>query len=338
MSKAKKYLIAIISLLVLILAGSIFKSNLYKVNISGEINAPVNFVYNAINNLAYQEDWNAKASLDTSYRVFCDDHTRGRGVQCTYHSERYGDGEIRILETAANDSLMISEVSGKHKPEYITYKLKTDKNNKTKILITGSGESGWIINLWNFIHKWKLKKHLNHQLDNLNVFVQERAQQKLYNGYTVELTSLDQKYFLLQKAEVNLDNVDAYYTQNISALYQTALENQIVVNGMPCALYYRWDDALKITEVAAAIPTLSELFIAGTQSTLIPPGTALKTAYTGDKKNIRKAHLAIQDYMLDHYLISRSPVIEEYMTSPVQEPDPTKWVTNIYYYVSEVQH
>ncbi len=338
MSKTNKYFIAIASLLVLILVGSIFKSNIYKVNISGEINAPVNFVYNAINNLAYQDDWNAKASLDTSYRVFCDDHTRGRGVQCTYHSERFGDGDIRILEVAANDSLLISETTDNHKPKYITYKLKAERDDMTKIQIIGSGESGWITNLWNFIHKWKLKKHLNHQLDNLTVFVQERAQQKTYNGYKVELISLDQKYFLSQKAEVHFDNIDAYYTQNISALYQTAIDNKIAVNGMPCALFHRWDEVLKSTEMAAAIPTLSEMFIAGTQNTSIPPGTALKVAYTGDKKYIRNAHLAIQDYMLDHFLIQKAPVIEEYMTSPVQEPNPTKWVSNIYYYVSEVQH
>lgn len=338
MSKTKKYLIASGILLTLIVVGSLFKSNQYVVNVSVEINAPTNFVFNTINDLSYQEDWNAKASLDTSFHIDCDDHARGRGASCSYKSKLYGDGVIRILESTANDSLVMTEVSNKHATKLIRYILKDGGDNKSTVFVTGTSSSGWITNLWNFIHKWKLKKHLNHQLDNLQVFVQDRYINKIYSGYPIEQASLDQKFFLIQKAEINLPNTEAYYTQNISALYQTALDNKLIVSGMPCALYYSWDEALGKTEMAAAIPTLSELFIANTQTTHIPPGSALKTVYKGDKKDIRKAHQAIQDYMLDHHLQIIVPVIEEYVTTPTQEPDPSKWTTNIYYYYSEEQH
>lgn len=338
MSKTKKYLIAAIVLLVLLLVGSLFKSNRYTINSSIEIEVPNNIVFNAINNLSYQEDWNAKSSLDTSYHIFCGDNAIGRGVYCDYRSQVYGDGTIRILESMPNDSILITEESKDHHPRLILYKLKKEDDTKTKVFITGSSESGWISNLWNFIHKWKLKKQLNHQLDNLKVFVLNRYKESIYNGYKIESTSLDQKFFLIQKAEINIANIEEYYTKNISALYQIALENDLAITGMPCALIYNWDKALGKTEMAAALPTLSELFIANTQSVHLPPGSALKVQYTGEIKNIQNAHQAIKDYMLDHYLKSSVPVIEEYMTSPTQEPNPSKWVTNIYYYVSEKQH
>ncbi|HRO07759.1 MAG TPA: GyrI-like domain-containing protein [Saprospiraceae bacterium] len=338
MTRTKKYLIAVSVLIVLVLTASIFKSSTYSSHASIEIEAPVNFVFNAINNLSYQEDWNAKSSLDTSYHVHCGDNTIGKGVHCDYLSQQYGDGIISILTSIPNDSIMITEESSKHNPKQYQYKLISIHDKSTKITLTGSSESGWITNLWNFIHKWKLKKHLKHQLDNLKVFVLERYKLDIYNDFKIETTSLDQKYYLIQKANINISNIEEYYTQNISALYQTALENNLGVTGMPCALFYNWDKSLGKTDMAAALPVLSEMSIAGTQSAKLSPGTALKLEYTGEKRNIRKAHRAIEDYMLDHYLKSSFPVVEEYMTSPVQEPDPTKWVTNIYYYVSEQQH
>lgn len=337
MSKTKKILIAIVILLVLVLVGSIFKSSQYKIQTSIEIEAPTNVVYNAINNLAYQEDWNAKASLDTSFHVFCGDNTIGKGVHCEYKSNVYGDGVILVIESTQNDSILLSEESASHPTKYFLYKINAVNDKNTKVTVTASSESGWITNLWNFIHKWKLKKHVNHQLDNLKIFVFERYKQNTYNGYKIQLTSLDQKYFLIQRAEVNISNIEAYYTQNISALYQVALENNLSVAGMPCALYYKWDKALGKTDMAAAIPTPSELFIANTQTEKLAPGSALMVDYTGNRKNIAKAHRAIQDYMLDHFLKQGLPVIEEYQTSPTQEPDPNKWVTRIYYYVSETQ-
>lgn len=338
MSKTKKYLIVAIVLLVLLLVGSLFKSNRYTIISSIEIEVPNNIVFNAINNLSYQEDWNAKSSLDTSYHIFCGDNSIGRGVYCNYQSQMYGDGTIRILESVPNDSLLITEESNDYQPRLILYKLKKEDDTKTKVFITGSSESGWISNLWNFIHKWKLKKQLNHQLDNLKVFALNRYKESIYNGYKIEMTSLDQKFFLIQKAEINISNIEEYYTKNISSLYQTALENDLAINGMPCALFYNWDKAFGKTEIAAALPTLSELFIANTQTVRLAPGSAVKVKYIGEIKNIQIAHQAIKDYMLDYYLKSSYPIIEEYMTSPTQEPNPSKWVTNIYYYVSEIQH
>lgn len=335
MSRTKKIIIAIACLVVLLLIVSYFKSNQFMIQKSIEIEAPANFVYNAINNLSYQDEWNAKVSLDTSFHIFCGDLSIGIGTQCDYKSNIYGDGNIRILFAAKNDSIVVSEASLLKSSRLYHYKIHAINDTNTLINVSATSASGWISNLWNFIHKWKLKKHVSHQLDNLNVFVTERYKQNTYNGYKVETTSLDQKYFLIQKAEINIANIDEYYTQNISALYQLALDKNLSVTGMPSALFYKWDKALGKTEMAAAIPTLSELFIANTETISLAPGSVLRVVYSGERKNISKAHQAIQDYILDHNLQHGLPIIEEYQTSITMESDPSKWVTHIYYYVTE---
>jgi len=39
--------------------------------------------------------------------------------------------------------------------------------------------------------------------------------------------------------------------------------------------------------------------------------------------------------MRDRGLFNSSPVVEEYITDPMEEKDPSKWLTKVIYYLSE---
>jgi effector-binding domain-containing protein len=335
MSKTKKWLIVAGILLLLGIALSWWKDTEYGTSTQIEIGAPAKVVFNAINNLSTQKDWNAKSALDTSFHFLCVGNPVGADASCDFKSKMYGDGVVRILSVKANDSIVISEELNQGKRVNIIYKLEPIDEKNTRLSLKAKSKSGFITNLWNFIHVWKLKKHMNHQLDNLKVFVHKRYKEKVYNGYKIEEIIANQKYFIGHRASLSFENVSQYYAQNIAALYQTALQNQLTPSGMPCALFFGWDETNQKTDMAAALPTLAENNLQGTESFSLPEGRALKTVYMGEGSKSGMAHMAIDAYMLDHGLKQKIPVIEEYMTDPTQEPNPEKWVTNIYYFVSE---
>ena len=247
----------------------------------------------------------------------------------------YGDGVIRILSSKSYDSLTILEENNKGKRITMSYKLELIDGKNTKLVLHAYSQSGFITNLWNFVHAWKLKKHMKHQLYNLKVFVHKRYLEKVYSGYIIGETFANQKFYIGHRATVGFENVSQYYAQNIAALYQTALQNQLVAAGMPCALFFGRDDQNQKTDMAAALPTLAENHIQGTQVFNLNAGRVLKTVYKGEGSKSGLAHQAIDDYMLDHGLKQIIPVVEEYMTDPTQESNPEKWMTNIYYYVTE---
>ena len=333
MTRTKKYLIIFGILLVLILGLSWMLPKVYKTDTHINIDAPAIFVYNAINDLNYQKDWNGKSALDTSFLLVCAGSTVGAKSSCDYKTKQYGNGVLRIMYSGA-DSLVIADEPDNASARSFQYKVIATDSLHTKLQVVGLGQSGFITNIWNFIHKWKLSKHIKHGLDNLKIFVENRHKNKIYNGFKIEESLQNEKNYIMHRSEVEMENLAQYYAQNISALYQTALENNIAVSGMPCGLYFKWDTANNKADMAAALPTVAETNVINTSSFHIPQRLALKVAYKGESSKSGIAHMAIDAYMLDHRLTQDVPVVEEYMTNPSEEPDPSKWITNIYYYVN----
>lgn len=333
MTRTRKTFVLIALFLTLMLGLSFFMSKVYVSNTAVEFNAPANFVYNAINDLGYQNNWNGKMGLDTSFHVLCVGNSKGVNASCDYKSDTYGAGVLRIVYSK-EDSIIITDKPDSGIMRTISYKIVSIDSTHSLVKVTGTGQSGFITNLWNVLHRWKLSKHIKHGLDNLKVFLHDRFQNKVYNGYKITENVMNERYFITHRSEIAFENIPQYYTQNISALYQTALQNQLAISGMPCALFYNWDEVNGKSDMAAALPTLAETNIADTEAVKISSASALKVEYKGESHNSGEAHIAMDAYMLDHRLKQEIPIVEEYMTDPAEEPDPSKWVTNIYYYVS----
>ena len=58
--------------------------------------------------------------------------------------------------------------------------------------------------------------------------------------------------------------------------------------------------------------------------------------YYGDYDQTGKAHDAMEKYLKDRNILFNPPVVEEYVTDPGEEKDPSKWLTKIIYYFSPV--
>jgi effector-binding domain-containing protein len=337
MTTLKKYMIVIALLATLLLMFSYMTSYDYKVKVTSEIDIPGNVIFNAIADIRHQSDINTKAVLDTSFRLKCTGKNVFNGSSCDYTSTRYGNGVLRIKDSNHTDSIVYEDEQGDGNTKIFRIKLIFKDVENTLVIVEGSGRSGFISNLWNFIHRWKLKKQIHHNMDNLAIFVKNRFNNKIYHGYKVNETVPDPKFFISLRSNVAKENMQQYYTNNISALYQKALENKVPVHGMPCGLYYSRDEENKLEDMAAALPTPSEINLSGTESVSLPSKTALIIEYKGALSNIGMAYLALDEYMQDHQLRKEAPIIEEYITNPLEEPNPDLWVTNIIYYISKIK-
>ncbi len=331
MTNFKKYLIYIGIGLVLICGLSIFLSKEYTVEVTRSFSVPKNYVYNAINNLKTHENWNNKAVLDTSFRVTINGQSKGRDAIADYISVVYGDGKIAILKDSIDYIDIQDNTSKNGSTEYKYFFTSTDAENSA-LTVKTVAKSGFLSNLWHIFSKWTLKKQINLSLTNLDLLLKDRFEKDLYNGFTIKEVAMNQKFFISSRSEVAMENINQYYTQNISSLYQKALKASLTISGMPCGLYYKWDEKNNKTDMAAALPTLAEINLADTEAVNIPARTAISIEYKGDNSKSAVAHFALDEYMLDRMVTNDSPIIEEYVTDPSKEPDPTKWVTNIIYY------
>jgi len=129
--------------------------------------------------------------------------------------------------------------------------------------------------------------------------------------------------------------MDQYYTQNLGSLFMKTQGANLETDGMPSGLFFSWDEAAGKTDMAAAIPVKEQIAVKGTSSHTISGGRAIRVDYYGDHEKMEKAHYAIEDYLMDYGLLVNYPIVQEYVTDPVEEKDASKWLTQITYYVSE---
>lgn len=336
MTNTKKYGLYFGIILVVIITLSLIISKKYTSEAQREISAPSNVVFNAINDLKTQSKWNSHIISDTSTKVTYPGITFGTGSSSEYQGDNIKNGIIKIENSHEYDSLTIIHAPIGEKESLLVYYIEAKDSTNTIVRVVASKHAGFISNLIKFISKWKLKKVMEKDLDYLNSLVDERFNKNLYNGYNIEEINLGTKFFITHRAEVAFENLNQYYTQNISALYQKALNANIVVSGMPCGLFYTWDESKLKSDMAAALPTLAQLNnIPETNSVSISAKPALKITFTGDKSKSGNAHNAMGDFMKDRNLLMDVPMIEEYVTDPTKESDPEKWVTNIIYYYTK---
>ena len=88
------------------------------------------------------------------------------------------------------------------------------------------------------------------------------------------------------------------------------------------------------TDVAAAFPVKAEVKPpAGISFFTVPASKSLTMDYMGGYGVLYGAHMAFDNYIKANKLEHIAPVLEEYITDPMTQPDSAKWHTRIIYLV-----
>jgi effector-binding domain-containing protein len=110
-------------------------------------------------------------------------------------------------------------------------------------------------------------------------------------------------------------------------------KKRLRMSGAPVGLYFDYDEQSMTTNMAAAIPIRGKLTEGDVRTITIPRSAACYVDYYGPYSGLLYPHEAIDFYLKKNRLTNQSPVIEEYITDPMSEPDSTKWLTKIYYLI-----
>jgi len=302
------------------------------------VNAPASFVFNQINNLPAWQNWSSWNLNDPDMQVSYTQLQQGVGAKSTWKSELQGNGTQEIVESIKNEKLktkMVFEDMG-GSSAYGLFELK-EKKGKTEV--SWSMDSG---DDYPFLQrgimlvmgvKGDIKKNYDASLKNIKRIVEERNSGK-YGVYTVKEMLVPEKRYLIKRAEVNMKGIQQFYATNFSSIASKLGESQLEMDGMPSGLFYKYDTKAGTADMAAGIPVKEDTDIEGLESYLIPEKNGLRVDYYGDYNGTTAAHDAIEAYMNDRGLLSDVPMIEEYVTDPGVEKDPTKWLTRVTYFLA----
>lgn len=330
MKKIFKYIgFTLLALLVLFIVLAFVMPTEHSITLEKTINAPKVMVFNAINDLRAHQEWIPYGDGDETMKIELADKKVGKGASYQWTSETQGDGMYKITESDSDTGISaVVDFGKKQANEKMTLE---NVDGKTKIDYLFDFESGRFSNVFMPIQKIFMKGMFKNSLENIESLVLNRKDNAEYYGYKIDQEVIPLQYFATKRSEVQEDKVQQFYASNLGSLYSSLQSAGIESNGKPCVLIYNFKPLESKVDLAAGIPLNGEENFEGATLQKIPAGSAVTLDFYGDYKKIWKGHDAIQAYMSDRELVHDWPVIEQYITDPSVEQDPTKWLTEIYY-------
>ncbi len=139
------------------------------------------------------------------------------------------------------------------------------------------------------------------------------------------------KTFITIRGTLPFDKLTTFFSKNYGAIYGAINKIGLQANEPPCAIYYSVDEAKKVTDLAAAVPVSAVVpEIQGFTKVGIPAAKALTITHYGSYDSMASSYALLEKYMAEHGL-KRKWMIEEYLSDPVAEKDPSTFKTNIYF-------
>jgi effector-binding domain-containing protein len=322
------------SLLVLFLLLGIFMSKEFKVEKKTTVPASAATVYNILNDISLQSKWNPWLMDDKTMNVSYSENTIGKGATYTYTSEEFGNGSEMITNSVPNERVDLEIAFDGGDPAKINYLIAPLKDN-SELTWTFSGKMGYPSNVLLPIMKWQIGNSIEKGLANIKKIAETRWKEGKYYDYTITYDQLPERNFVLKRGVVPQKDIQQFYLTNLGGLFQAVQKSGQQMDGMPCGLYFSENKIKKTFDMAAAIPVIEQVEIPNAASLSIPQGKGLIIDHYGDYAGLSIAHLAAETYMRDREMVHHEPIIEEYLSDPTQEEDPSKVLTRIYYYLAD---
>ena len=306
MTQRKKITMTGIVLMAALIVLSVILPVTYQTTVKMTWKVPVNVSFNAVSDMMTLAQWYHKLEGYT-----LKEPEDWSDIPLSQNEYTYAGGVVRLISSAINDSVLLYDEGVDKRTSKLKFKFSEEKPDYTSLQVTVTEQSGLFVNLFHFILKWKLHRRIKADLSRLKLILEDRFERNTYFGYEVKSVSVPEKFYITRRDSILADNLVDYYKQNVSLLYQAALNDNLAIHGMPVVLIYerRPDGFL---DVAVGLPTLSEVNLRNSSVQLFPVGTAFQIVHEGQSMHTHKAHKAMMSFFHDREMQYIFPLMEEY--------------------------
>ncbi len=295
-----------------------------------EINAPLRVVFNQVNDLHAWNKWATWNQLDPGMDVEYVNGGVGEGAGYHWSSEdqQVGSGKMYITRSLPYDSIVVSMdfMEGGLASGYFLFNEKEGKTSVTWTFDTHLGNKPlyrWMGLMFNKMIGADYEKGLGN-LKTLSTLIVEEQQQ------VVEFTSLPEVIYAGIKKTTQWENIGNEMGELYPKINAFIQKNVLSASGMPFTIYHSINEGEIVFEcgipVNKAFPSSADIDCGKRVA-----GKYAFGVHTGNYETLETTHSAIQEWIAAHGFSITGGPIEVYVTDPEEEPDPGKWVTNIYY-------
>ncbi len=275
------------------------------------------------------EPWNPWDDMDPTNTNEYSENQCSVGSSYSWKGEQTGAGTQTLVEARDNEylktSLVFAEAPEPQTSEWFFE--ETEEGTKVTWNFIGT-ETGFFSRPMNLMGEYFISQAYVNGLAALKE-VAETSPAEAESAIDIQEIELEEAKYLLISDDVEPMNIGLYFGENFPKILEYAEAKGASMSGSPTGLYFTWTDTL--TNMAAAIPVDKE--VAGTDEIeyrVIPAGKALRVEHYGNYDETGPAHYAMEEYANEKGY-SLSIAIETYVTDPEEEPDTSKWLTQITY-------
>ncbi len=330
----KKIAIGLIGLIVILLLIGFALPGTYDLTKSVWINASSESIAEEIDNLERWPAWSYWNTLDPSMETTYGDKKSGQGASYSWKgNSKVGEGKLVITEsspTKISADLFFMQDDNPSKADYL---LETS-GDSTKLTISFHTEFGM-----NPIMRWMgllmFPSEMNKAFDFNLAHLKELAEAKPKFSVSINEVATQVLYYIGINTTMSFENQDAVNKQmekSFDELYSVCGKAKVDITGPPFCLYTRWDEQKKEMDMICAVPVSADAKLpANYPIRKNEAGFAIKATHHGSYNTMQTTHEDLARYVQYKKLQEQGPVMEVYLTDPTQEPDTSKWITEIYY-------
>lgn len=301
-----------------------------KISESIWINAPEKIVFNQVEDLHNWSKWSEFLRKDPEIQLKFFNHGVGEasGFEWRSYNRKIGEGTLKILRSVKYGSITFQMNSDLH-GEFVNTMTFGVENDGVRLAWSSVWDLGndpvkrWV----GFFRREKMKTKLGTDLQFLNAV---SLAVKNSNQYIVEKAQLEPFLFASMRQKVSMNEISIKMAEMYGQISEYLAEENTTMSGMPFAIYHLMNE-IEI-DLECGLPIPAEIRDGkGVRSGSFPTTKCAIVDYYGDYMNLESGHEAIQNWIQVHGFSITGAPMEVYLSDPGTEPDPSRWLTRIYY-------
>lgn len=307
-----------------------------KVEKSTVIKSSVTNIFPQVVSLKERETWSDWNRQFDDMTTEIEGKDRTVGAKAVWTSEKGGNGSQEITAIVPNERVETKlQFEGRGDADsYLTLE-KVEDGTKVTWGLTSPTPRPFNIPL--LFSDFGVGEGYEKSLGHLKEKIENRiasAQKAIADKPKIEVVEVDfpATTFAAKREKIRMAYAYGFMREQLPALQEEMSKNNVTATGNTTRLIYNWNEQKGEAELAIAIPANGSSSLSGDYSSISIAGRkALLLEYYGDFATVKSARKIIELYMKANKLKQYGPVIEEYVTNPEEEPDPSKWLTKVYY-------
>ncbi len=304
------------------------------------IDAPDELLFSIINEYRTWEKWGPWMDQTDDMIISYTNTTSGKGASYSWKSKSKGDGSM-LTEEASPFSSISQKITfitpfGESNSD-VFWKLEKIEEKKTKVTWGMKGTQSFFEKAYWITQDSTLSQNIKpmyHKgLSNLDTYVQEKM--KIHTLSIDGVTEHKGGFYMHNATTSSIEDIPKKMNQMIPAVKAYMSQNNLPQTGTPFTIYNEINKEQGTAIFSIAIPT-SDLIVTPPKSSILcsalPKQKVVKATLTGDYKYLPEAWIKSYKYISENNLEieTSSPVFEIYKINPDIQPNPAKWITELF--------